>query len=128
MKVLLDTHAFLWWIADHPNLSARAREIIADGGCEVYFSTASAWEIAIKTRAGRLELPRNLEGFVTDQVALNAFRVLPVSLAHALHVHTLPDHHRDPFDRLIVAQAKSLHLPIVTSDEALGRYEVETLW
>lgn len=128
MKVLLDTHAFLWWIADHPNLSAHAREIIADGATEVYFSTASAWEIAIKTRTGRLELPRDLEGFVTDQVALNAFQVLPVSLAHALHVHTLPDHHRDPFDRMLVAQSRVEKLPVVGRDRHFEAYGVEMVW
>lgn len=128
MKVLLDTHAFLWWIADHPNLSADARQIIADGDNEVYFSTVSAWEIAIKTRTGRLELPRDLEGFVTDQVARNAFQVLPVSLAHALHVHTLPDHHRDPFDRMLVAQSRVEKLPVVGRDRHFEAYGVEMVW
>jgi PIN domain nuclease of toxin-antitoxin system len=85
VKVLLDTHAFLWWITDDRQLSSRARRILGDGSNEVYFSAASGWEIAIKTRLGRLSLGGdNLEDFVAEQVAANGFQLLPIHLNHAL--------------------------------------------
>ncbi len=108
---MLDTHVFLWWITDDERLSGRVREIISDGRNELFFSAASGWEIAIKVRLGRLEIPGNLERFVVDQVSRNAFQVLPIYLGHALHVHELPDHHRDPFDRILVSQAFSKRSP-----------------
>jgi PIN domain nuclease of toxin-antitoxin system len=106
MKVLLDTHTFLWWITDSPRLSARAREVIRGGDNELFFSAASGWEIAIKAQLGRLQLPDDLEQFIVDQLSLNTILVLPIQLRHALHVYTLPQHHRDPFDRMLVAQSQ----------------------
>ncbi len=96
MKALLDTHVFLWWITDDQRLSSRVREIIADGTNEILFSAASGWEIAIKTRLGRLQLPDDPEIFIPEQLELNAIEVLPVQIGHALHVYQLPSHHRDP--------------------------------
>lgn len=128
MRLLLDTHAFLWWIGDDPQLSARARELLADGGNEVLFSAASAWEIAIKASKGLLSFGTGLEDFVVDQVTRNGFQVLPVRIDHALRVARLPLHHRDPFDRLLVAQAQVEGLPLVTRDPALVVYEIETVW
>jgi len=124
MKVLLDTHTFLWWIADSPRLSARAREVIRDSDNELFFSAASGWEIAIKAQLGRLQLPDNLEQFIVDQLSLNTILVLPIQLRHALHVYTLPQHHRDPFDRMLVAQSQIENLPIVTTDPQIAQYEV----
>ena len=128
MKVLLDTHVFLWWITDDPRLSPLAREIIADGTNRIYFSAASGWEIAIKAKLGRLKLPGNPERFVPEQLKLNAIEALPVQLSHALHVHKLPDHHRDPFDRLLIAQAQLEKMPILTADPQISRYSVEVIW
>ncbi len=128
MRVLLDTHAFLWWALDDSRLSERAREIIGEGENDVLFSVASGWEIAIKSRLGRLRVPDDFERFMTDQLQLNDFRVLPVELAHALHVRSLPDHHRDPFDRMLVAQSRIEGLPIVGRDKRLEPYGVELLW
>jgi len=128
MKVLLDTHAFLWWITDDPRLSLRAREIIANGANVLFLSAASGWEIAIKAKLGRLRLPDEPERFILKQLESNAIEVLPVQMSHALHVYALPDHHRDPFDRLLIAQAQLEKLPILTADPQISRYEVETIW
>jgi len=128
MRVLLDTHTFLWWIGDDPRLSPLARDVIGDGGNVVYLSAASGWEIAIKARLGKLQLPGALASFIADQLAANAFDSLPVQMSHALHVHTLPPHHRDPFDRLLVAQAQMENIPILTADPQIGRYTVQVIW
>ncbi len=126
--MLLDTHAFLWWIADDARLSDRAREVIADGRNDVLFSAASGWEIAIKAGLGKLEVPEDLEAFVDEQLSKNAFRALPVRLSHALRVRSLPDHHRDPFDRLLVAQSVLEGLPILSADPQVALYPVEVVW
>lgn len=128
MRVLLDTHAFLWWIADDPKLSPRAREIFAGGDNELFFSAASAWEIAIKTQIGRLKLPEKPDRFVPDQFSINAIKSLPIQINHALHVATLPDHHQDPFDRLLVAQAQLEGFPILSADPQIGKYRVDVIW
>lgn len=128
MNVLLDTHTFLWWIDDDPRLSPRAREIIGNADNTVFLSAASGWEIAIKARLGRLRLPDELARFIAEQMTVNAFRALPISLSHALHVYTLPAHHRDPFDRLLVAQSQLEGLPILTADPQIVQYPVQVLW
>ncbi|RME47267.1 MAG: type II toxin-antitoxin system VapC family toxin [Caldilineae bacterium] len=128
MRVLLDTHTFLWWIDDDPRLSPRAREVIGDGGNVVYLSAASGWEMAIKARLGKLQLPGALSSFIADQLIANAFDSLPVQMSHALHVYTLPPHHRDPFDRLLVAQAQVEDIPLLTADPQIGRYAVQVIW
>jgi PIN domain nuclease of toxin-antitoxin system len=128
VKALLDTHAFLWWISDDPRLSEKAREIIADGRHELFFSAASGWEISIKTGLGRLEVPENLQRFIADQLSRNAIQVLPIYLSHALHTGTLPAHHRDPFDRILVSQAILEEMPLLSADSHLSRYPVEVVW
>lgn len=128
MKALLDTHTFLWWITDKPQLSHLAREIITDADNELFLSAASGWEMVIKARLGKLQLPDNEDSFISEQLALNAIVSLPVQMSHALHVYALPNHHRDPFDRMLVAQAQMERLPILTADPQIGRYAVETIW
>jgi PIN domain nuclease of toxin-antitoxin system len=128
MKILLDTHTFLWWIADDQKLSGRAREIISDGGNELFLSAAAGWEIAIKVQIGRLKLPEEPIRFILDQMRINAIQSLPIQMNHALHVSTLPQHHRDPFDRLLIAQAQLEGLPVLSSDHQLGNYQVEVIW
>ncbi|MGE3743052.1 MAG: type II toxin-antitoxin system VapC family toxin [Geminicoccaceae bacterium] len=128
MRLLLDTHAFLWWIFDDPRLASSARALISDPATEILFSVVSAWEIAIKARTGRLDLPADVPAFVHDQVRRNRVTVLPVSLRHALHVHALPDHHRDPFDRLLVAQAQVEAVPLLSKDAQLATYDVTLRW
>ena len=128
MRLLLDTHAFLWWIFDDPGLSSTARDLIAGPSTEILFSVVSAWEIAIKARTGRLDLPPDVPVFVHDQIRRNRFTVLPVALRHALHVHALPVHHRDPFDRLLVAQSQVEAVPLLSTDTQIAAYDVTLRW
>jgi PIN domain nuclease of toxin-antitoxin system len=128
MKVLLDTHTFLWWIANDPQLSPSAKQIMEDANTEPLLSAVSGWEIAIKSRLGKLKLPADLQGFIAEQLRVNAIQVLPIQMSHALHVFTLPDHHRDPFDRMLVAQSQLEQLPILTCDPQIARYAVIVMW
>lgn len=128
MRLLLDTQAFLWWVTDDDRLTDRAAEAIADGANDVYFSAASAWEIAIKAGLGRVRLPDDAGAFTPDQLERNAFQALPVHVAHAVAVIGLPDLHRDPFGRMLVAQAISEGLTIVTGDQEIARYPAPVIW
>lgn len=128
MKALLDTHAFLWWIMDDARLSASARKILTGGENEIFLSAASGWEIAIKSALGRLTLPGGASGFVLEQLSENAILQLPVTLSHALHVAALPRIHRDPFDRLLVAQCKIENFSIITADRHIPKYGVKVVW
>jgi PIN domain nuclease of toxin-antitoxin system len=128
MKALMDTQVFLWWIVDDPRLSSPARKVITDGNNELYFSAASAWEIAIKAQIGRLKLSEKPEILIPEQLARNAFESLPINIRHALHVFNLPEHHRDPFDRIIISQAIIEGLNIITSDREFSKYPVEVIW
>jgi PIN domain nuclease of toxin-antitoxin system len=128
MRALLDTHTFLCWITDHPELSSRAKEFIKNGDNELFFSSVSAWEIAIKSQLGRLELPENLETFISKQLTINGIYSLPLHINHALHIYKIPDYHRDPFDRMLIAQALIEKFPIVTADRMIVKYPVETIW
>ncbi len=128
MNVLLDTHAFLWWVADDDRLSRRARRTIADPRNEVLVSSVSAWEIVVKAGLGRLSLPEPPERFVPKHMEANAFAPLPLHLLHALGVSALPPIHRDPFDRLLVAQAIVEHLALVSGDSQVGSYPVKVVW
>jgi PIN domain nuclease of toxin-antitoxin system len=128
VRALLDTHAFLWWISDDRRLSDRAKAIIADGRNELFFSAASGWEISIKAGLGRLEVPADLQRFISDQLSRNAFQSLPIYLSHALHTRTLPDHHRDPFDRILISQAILEEIPLLSSDHRISHYPVEVVW
>lgn len=123
-RLLLDTHALLWWLGDDPGLSSDARVAIADPGNEPLVSAASVWEIAIKRALGKLEAPDELPSVIVEA----GFAWLPVTAAHAWHVRDLPLHHRDPFDRLLVAQALLERLPVVTGDPRLADYGVATRW
>jgi PIN domain nuclease of toxin-antitoxin system len=126
MRLLLDTQAFLWWVADDPRLSKRAARAIAASEC--LLSVASCWEMAIKTSLGKLTLSGPLERFVQQQLEVNGFNLLGVSLEHAGGVATLPFHHRDPFDRLLAAQARAEELSIVSADRIFPKYGVKRVW
>ncbi len=128
MRVLLDTHAFLWWVLEDQRLSPVARETIADPDIDVLVSPVSAWEIAIKAADGRLDLPEPSRSYVPSRMAANSFHELPITLDHCLRTAELPRIHRDPFDRLLVAQAQAEDLPLVSGDPAITRYDVETIW
>lgn len=128
MKALLDTHTFLWWNMDDGRLSSRVRELIADGRNEIYFSAASAWEIAIKAARGKLILPEEPVGYIARRLEANHFQPLPVQISHAGQVYALPRHHDDPFDRLLIAQSQLENLPLLTVDPEIQKYDVETIW
>ncbi len=128
MRFLLDTHSFLWWVHKDDRLSSTVREILSEGRNKIFFSVASAWEISIKAGLGHLDIPRGPEQFIMRHTELNDFAVLPIHLRHALRVYDLPGHHRDPFDRILVAQAQAEDIPILTVDPEIARYPVETVW
>ena len=128
MKLLLDTHAFLWWVGASRELSRKARSAVGSGRNECFVSMASAWEIAIKVSLGSLHVEGALDRFLPEQLAANGFQPLPVDLKHAARVAALPFHHRDPFDRLLVAQALEEELAVVTADPVFARYGVKRVW
>ncbi|MDP2828516.1 MAG: type II toxin-antitoxin system VapC family toxin [Sulfuricellaceae bacterium] len=128
MRLLLDTPVFLWWVSDAPELSAKARATIRKGQNECFLSVASAWEIAIKVSTGKLALSQPVERFVPEQLAANGFRLLGIDFRHVARVETLPFHHRDPFDRLLAAQAMSEKMPVVSADAALSEYGIKRIW
>lgn len=126
MKVLLDTHIFLWLQTDPARLRGR-QSIVEDRANTLLLSAASAWEIAIKYALGRLDLPDPPADYVPERLRLLDGEAVPIEHRHALAVAELPLLHRDPFDRLLVAQAKLLDIPIVTADPRIAQYEVQTL-
>ena len=127
MRVLLDTHVWLWMIATPGRLTAAGRALVVSPANELLLSAASAWEIAIKTGLGKLRLAESPEAFVPRLMAETGVTALPVHHRHALHVATLPPHHRDPFDRMLVAQAQIEGVPILTADKSFALYDVEVL-
>ena len=128
MRYLLDTHALLWWIADAPELSARARSLIEPADHEILVSAVSGWEISVKYQLGKLKLAGPPDVVIPQHVAENGFAVLPVTLAHGVQVHRIPLHHRDPFDRMLVAQSQLERVPIVSRDAAFAAYDIDVLW
>ena len=127
-RLLLDTHAFLWWVDDAPEITATARRAIADTKNEIYLSLASCWEMSIKSSLGKLQLTKPIERFVSDQLAANGFTLLNIELRHTAKVESLPFYHRDPFDRLLIAQAMTEKITLITVDKAFIEYGVKTLW
>ncbi|MFP5343156.1 MAG: type II toxin-antitoxin system VapC family toxin [Candidatus Limnocylindria bacterium] len=128
MRVLLDTHTFLWWNAADDRLSDAARSIITDGRTDVVVSIASIWEVATKVAKGRLVIPDETGRYITSRLERNHWSSLPIGLEHAVRAASLPRIHLDPFDRILVAQAQLEGLPIVTMDAAVTRYDVDTIW
>jgi PIN domain nuclease of toxin-antitoxin system len=126
MSLLLDTHVFLWWLVDDPRLSQDARTAIADGSVMVFVSAASLWEAEIKTALGRLGLDVDAID-LADEVAASGFSELAISGRYTRTAATLPPHHRDPFDRMLIAQAMVDDLRLVTADRIIGQYEVAVL-
>ena len=120
MRLLLDTHAFLWFILDEPQLSATARALIADPGNEIDVSPATYWEIAIKIRLGKYILPDPFQEFMEREIAINRFNILHIEPRHVAPLTILPFHHKDPFDRLLVAQAMVEQIPLVSNDSVAG--------
>jgi PIN domain nuclease of toxin-antitoxin system len=126
--LVLDTQAFLWFVLDDARISDKARSVMQDPGNDFLLSAASYWEIAIKISVGKYTLPENFADFMERQIAENDLTVLPITVAHAAVVATLPFHHRDPFDRVIIAQAITERVPVLGSDAAVDSYPVTRVW
>jgi PIN domain nuclease of toxin-antitoxin system len=128
MSLLLDTQALLWFLLDDSRLSGKAQAIIIANEVDICISPASIWEIAIKISMGKYALPAPFATFWSEQLQTNDFSLLPISVFHAARVVDLPFHHRDPFDRLIIAQSLVEGMPVVSSDDTFDRYGVERVW
>src|ERR1700689_5201972 len=128
MKLLLDTHALLWFIGNDPQLSAPARQNIESQEHEKFVSAASLWEIVIKLSLGKLQLPRSFADVFPEQLEVNGFELLPISCVQLNQLAALPFHHRDPFDRLLIAQALADDMTIVTRDSEFPKYSARILW
>lgn len=128
LKILLDTHCWLWWLTEPERMRAKARNAIADGDNDIFLSSVSSWEIAIKYSLGKLPLPAPPEKYVMSRLQTCGFETLAISQLHASRVASLPLHHRDPFDRLLVAQAQIEKMTIVSVDRMLKPYDVNVIW
>lgn len=128
MKCLLDTHTFLWLVEGNPRLSGAAQVALADPANELFLSAASVWELAIKTGSNKLTLSDPLDVFVNKWATTYQLTLLPVSVPHALAVANLPDHHRDPFDRALIASAQVEDMTLITADAKFALYPVPVLW
>jgi PIN domain nuclease of toxin-antitoxin system len=124
--VLLDTHAFLWWCEDSPELSKKARKTIAERAC--LLSDASIWEMAIKVSLGKLKMPAAFERYITEQMYANGFSEMEIRFRHIAACAKLPWHHRDPFDRMLIAQAIGEDVAIVSRDAVFAEYGVQRIW
>ena len=128
MKLLLDTHTFIWYVTNNRKLSTTAQHLINDGDNEILLSIASVWEMAIKYSIGKLTFKLPFEAFISEQLVVNDIDLLSIRVEHINTIANLELHHRDPFDRLIIAQAMVEQIPIVGLDKAFDFYEVEKLW
>jgi PIN domain nuclease of toxin-antitoxin system len=128
VKALLDTHAFLWWLLDEDRLGRRARRILGDSRNVLLWSVASSWELAIKVGLGKVRVPGRLRSYLPQKLLEQGITTLPIEHAHAFEVAELPEHHRDPFDRMLIAQARIERVPILSADEQLEAYDVEVVW
>lgn len=124
MRLLLDSNAFLWWVTNSHRLSAMAREAITDDTNAILVGVGSLWELAIKRSIGKLDFPHDFRAVLSDE----AFELLPINFEHLCVLEALPLHHRDPFDRLLIAQAIAENIAVVTTDSRFGRYDVRVFW
>jgi PIN domain nuclease of toxin-antitoxin system len=127
MKVLLDTHAFLWFVNDDPQLSLAAKTLM-ESEVDLLLSVASLWEISIKVGIGKLDLPKPFDVFIPEQLELNEIELLQIELKHLTPLTSLPLHHRDPFDRLLISQSLVEELTILSADKIFDRYAVNRSW
>jgi PIN domain nuclease of toxin-antitoxin system len=128
LRVLLDTHCWLWMVGDPDRLAEPSRRLLRDPANDLFLSAASAWEIAIKAATGKLRLPQAPAALVAKWMAEDRLGALPILVAHALRAGELPPHHRDPFDRLLIAQAQIEGMTVLTADRVFARYEVPIHW
>jgi PIN domain nuclease of toxin-antitoxin system len=128
VKILLDTHTFLWFIAGDSQLDSYARQLIEAANNERYLSLASVWEITIKSSLGRLKVPTPPSTLIREHILANAIDLLAITPEHLDKLYTLPYHHKDPFDRLLIAQAMQEGMLLVTKDQAFDMYNVQVSW
>ena len=128
MKYLLDTHSLVWFFAGHPNLSNKVREIMEDDNHQKLISLVSVWEMGIKQSKGKFNLSLPLEDYINNNIKLEDFDLLPIKLNHVSLITSLPFHHNDPFDRLLIAQSIIENIPILSKDIAFDAYDVNRLW
>jgi PIN domain nuclease of toxin-antitoxin system len=128
MRVLIDTHVFIWWTGESNQLSSLARDTLIDPQTELLVSTASVWEMQIKVSLGKLSFQTALPELINDEISRNRINLLPIELKHIYALHNLPLHHRDPFDRLLIAQSILEELTIVSIDEKFDSYGINRLW
>lgn len=127
MKIILDTHTFLWFVNDSPKLSNSAAELI-ESDVDLWIRIASLWEISIKVNLNKLDLPDEFDRFIPHQIAVNGIEILPINLQHLIALTKLPLHHRDPFDRILIAQAIAENVPIISIDKKFDLYGVNRQW
>jgi len=128
VKLLLDTHSFIWSLTQPDRLSATARSLLSSRQNDVLLSTVVVWEIAIKAALGKLPVQPHIRSWLPKYIQALGYRVLPVDLSHAVALEDLPAHHRDPFDRLLIAQARVEQATLVSRDAILARYDVPVIW
>jgi len=128
MRLLSDTHTFIWSFSNTKKLSAIAAGELQNSANEIYVSVASIWEMQIKIKLGKMIFNDTLENIIIEQQQVNRIQILPVNLAHALHLENLPPHHKDPFDRLLISQAIVENMTLVSADTNFAKYQVSVLW
>jgi PIN domain nuclease of toxin-antitoxin system len=128
MQTLLDTNAFLWWVTNDKKLSSAAHTIISNPQNDIFFSIVSGWEIVIKTQIGKLPLPESPEIYIPSRLSYYNFKTLPINMKDVLQTWQLELHHKDPFDRLLIAQSQINNLPIITADTKFNLYNVSIIW
>jgi PIN domain nuclease of toxin-antitoxin system len=128
MTVLMDTHSFIWFVDGNSQLSARARTLIEDPANDKFLSMASIWEMAVKISLGKLSIAQPFEQFIPHQLQINGFEMLEIKFDHIVRVSNLPFHHRDPFDRLLIAQCLVERIPVISVDSVFDAYSVQRLW
>lgn len=128
MRALLDTHALLWWVSDDPALSKTAKRVISETGNDLVVSAASAWEITTKVRLGKLPTASDLAADFTGHLQRERFQLLPISGEHGIRAGLLPGPHKDPFDRMLIAQAQAENMPIISNEASFDSYGVRRIW
>ncbi len=128
MKLLLDTHTFLWWVTNDEKLSITARNLISNPQNDIFFSIVSVWEIVIKAKIGKLPLPESPEIYIPSRLSYYGFIPLSINLKDVLQIWYLESHHNDPFDRLLIAQSQIKNLPIITADTKFSLYNINVIW
>lgn len=128
MKFLLDTHTFLWAIGEPGKLSKKVLEIIENSENEIFTSVVNTWEICIKYSIGKLEIKKDPEKFIREEIQEANFQILEIKLNHLFPLTKLPDFHKDPFDRLLISQSQTENIPILTNDPLIKKYKVKTIW